>query len=643
MAPAAPSESGLMLHSPDTAGSRARAFRSAALLLAVPLALAAAAYMRVLDAPFVLDDDHSILENPAVQSLGASAGQIVKRLFTVSRPVTDFTYALDHAVGGFAPWSYHATNLAIHLAVVVLVFMLTRQLARLAGMVHELAIAIGVAGVFALHPIQTAAVSYVSQRSEILASGLYVVVVLLLLAAERHGWTWRGCFAWAGALLAYTLALGSKTIAITAPAAYLLVAFAVERTPAPRLELTSWRRRAASIAPFFALAGVTCVAVLDAVRGESTVGFGIPKLGRLSYFLTELKVILLYLRLLVWPAGQNLDWDFPVFTSLLQPGVLASGMLLLGLTACGVALIAWGRTRSGDSAGMARLAGLGILWFFLVLSVTSSVVPIVDLVFEHRLYLASWGVFVAAAAGFGWLTARFALRPLPVRVFVACVWCALAGATWVRNSRWETPEALWRDAMAKSPEKARPYGGLGDTLLAQGRYPEALSVYADGLARTSGDPFYEAMFLAGMGRAQAGAGRLEEAAASLRAALAREPESPRRLDDLATVLINLGDLPGAERCILRSLELDAGNPQGWNRLAELRFAQRDFDASLQALRRAAALDPELGIVPFNVGRALLANGQIAEACRAWREALKKEVGPALRLTIVELLGERCRR
>src|SRR6266542_3273258 len=301
----------------------------------------------------------------------------------------------------------------------------------------------------------------------------------LLLAAERHGWTWRGCFAWAGALLAYTLALGSKTIAITAPAAYLLVAFAVERTPAPRLELTSWRRRAASIAPFFALAGVTCVAVLDAVRGESTVGFGIPKLGRLSYFLTELKVILLYLRLLVWPAGQNLDWDFPVFTSLLQPGVLASGMLLLGLTACGVALIAWGRTRSGDSAGMARLAGLGILWFFLVLSVTSSVVPIVDLVFEHRLYLASWGVFVA------------------------CVWCALAGATWVRNSRWETPEALWRDAMAKSPEKARPYGGLGDTLLAQGRYPEALSVYADGLARTSGDPFYEAMFLAGMGRAQA--------------------------------------------------------------------------------------------------------------------------------------------
>ncbi len=109
------------------------------------------------------------------------------------------------------------------------------------------------------------------------------------------------------------------------------------------------------------------------------------------------------------------------------------------------------------------------------------------------------------------------------------------------------------------------------------------------------------------------------------------------------MLINLGDLPGAERCILRSLELDAGNPQGWNRLAELRFAQRDFDASLQALRRAAALDPELGIVPFNVGRALLANGQIAEACRAWREALKKEVGPALRLTIVELLGERCRR
>jgi len=614
----------------------------ASLLLLVPLALAIAAYRRVLHAPFVWDDEPGILLNPVVRDLGALApGQLAREMLGTGRPVTDLTFALNHAVGGFVPWSFHATNLAIHLVAVVLVFLFTRRLARLARAAKGDAIAIATAGIFALHPIQTEAVSYVVQRSEVLASGLYVLVVLLLLSAERHGRTWRGGLAWAGALLAYVLAMASKPIAVTAPAAYLLATFAVDRSTEARSELTSWPRRAALVAPFLAIAGGAAVSMLVALRGDVGAGLAVPGLQPLEYLMTELKVIVLYSRLLVWPAGQNVDWDFPVFTSLLQPGVLASGAFLLGLAACGVALVAWGRARAGDAAAAARLAGLGILWFFLLLSVTSSVIPIADLVFEHRLYLASWGVFLALAVGFERLAARLALRPAWVSAIVVGVWCSLAVATWARNAVWEGPEPLWRDAMDKSPEKARPYISLGDALSAQGRYDEAGAVYAAGLERAGGSAFYEAALLGGLGTAQAVAQRWEEAAASFRAALEREPSASEYHAKLGSVLLELGDVAGADFHVRRSLELDPSNPMAWNFLGDVRLAQRDPHGALEALRRANVLGPDLGIVLFNLGRTLRALGRLPDACKAWRDALDLRLGDPARRRTAQLLATDC--
>ena len=611
--------------------------------LVIPLTLCAAAYVCVLDAPFLWDDEPGILLNPLVRDIGSLFRHAeIKAMLGPGRPVTDLTFALNRATGGFTPWHFHATNLLLHLGVVVLVLVFTRRVAELAGAPRAGAIALGTAGVFALHPIQTAAVSYVVQRSEVLASGLYVAVLLLLLSAEDRVHTWRGKCAWAGAVLAYLLALGSKTIAVTAPAAYLLVVAAVERTAASRAAPPRWRRRAAMVSPFFAVAVACAIAVLGAIRGQLEAGFGIPGLRPSEYLLTQLRVVVVYLRLLVLPVGQNADWDFAVSQSLTEPAALVSGVFLAAVATLGVALLRWGRTHPGEASGAARLAGLGILWFFLVLSVTSTVIPIADLAFEHRLYLASWGVFLAAAVGVERLTARFALAPLTVRAIVASAWCALAVATWARNAVWQAPEAFWRDAAAKSPDKARPYFSLGDVLLSQARFDEALPVYAEGLERTSlGDPYHEAVFLGGMGRAQAGAGRLEEASASLRAALEREPDSPRRLDDLGTVLMNLGDLAGAEKCVLRSLELEAGNSYSWNRLAELRITQGDHDAALQAIWRAAALDSNLGIVSVNAGRALAAKGRAAEACVAWREALTQRLDAALRQQVIGVVGVRC--
>ncbi|HSN12999.1 MAG TPA: hypothetical protein VLT61_00100, partial [Anaeromyxobacteraceae bacterium] len=167
--------------------------RREAWALLVPLALTVVVYARTLPGPLVFDDVAAIADNPAIKDLGRFlSDRLLPELLGGGRVLTDFTFALNYAVGRLEPLGYHLVNLAIHLGVVALVYLLTARVALLAGAARERALALAVAGTFALHPIQTEAVAYVVQRAESLASGLYVAVLLLLMAAERHGTTRRG-------------------------------------------------------------------------------------------------------------------------------------------------------------------------------------------------------------------------------------------------------------------------------------------------------------------------------------------------------------------------------------------------------------------------------------------------------------------
>ena len=130
-------------------------------LLVLPLLLAAAAYARVLDGEFQLDDLQAVLGSPAARDLATALHRLPGALLRGGRPVADLTFALDHAVGGTAPRAYHLTNLAIHLGVVVLAHAFARKVLRLAGAASGPWTALAVAGLFALHPLQSQAVSYV--------------------------------------------------------------------------------------------------------------------------------------------------------------------------------------------------------------------------------------------------------------------------------------------------------------------------------------------------------------------------------------------------------------------------------------------------------------------------------------------------
>jgi len=592
-------------------------------LLAVPLALAAIAYARVLHGEFLLDDFPSILDNPAVKDLGATLRAFPAALLRSGRPVVDLTFALDYARGRLDPFGFHLVNVAIHLAVVGLVFLFTRAVVRMAGGAVPEAIAVVVAGLFALHPLQSQAVSYVVQRAESLASGLYLAALLLLVESERRGRTARGVAAYAGAVLAFVLGMGTKVTVATMPAAYLLLAALV---PGPGREgRRGWGRRLAMVAPLAALDAWLSLATARSLSGQTHAGFGVQGLSPGGYFLTQLRVVATYLRLLALPVGQSGYWVVRPSRSLLEPAVLASGLLLLALLAAAAALLGWGRGRDDPGGAAARVAAFGTAWFFLLLAPTSSVVPLADLLFEHRVYLASWGVFAAATVGAERLWSRVAGagRPLAAAAAVGALWGVLAFALHARNAVWETRLAFWSDAVAKAPLAQRPHLNLAYAYWDRGEPEQAIREYR--LALEHGGraaPADEAFILNNLGVALLAAGRGPEAVEALERAASLAPSDPSPLANLALAMARRDELAAAEAYATRALALDARHGGALVVLGGVRLARGDAAGAVEAFERAARADPDDPERWFDLGVAEERLGQLPEACGAWRQVLR---------------------
>jgi tetratricopeptide (TPR) repeat protein len=419
------------------------------------------------------------------------------------------------------------------------------------------------AALFATHPLGSQAVTYVVQRLTSLATLFYLLAVALYLAwrlAPRdRGGTRTASYAafLASAFLAYR----TKEIAFTLPAVLVLVEVLL-------LEPAGWRRFL-PIAPAAALALVIPAMLLrgtapsgagaaildDAARSQST-------LSRLDYLRTQVVVVADYVRLLAFPSGQNLDPDVPVRHSFLEPAVLAAGAFLAALALAGLLLAA--RSRRPGPASLdpsARVASLGIGWFFVTVSVESSIVPIADLMYEHRAYLPSVGLFLALSVALNGVAHRLAPRSGGRVAALAGLALALvlASATLARNVVWQDELALWADTAAKSPAKFRPWFNLGTVLSVRGQHGAAATALERALAIDPG----HAEARAQLGATLLQAGRLPEAETQLRAALAARPDDPEVLFNLGTLLVRTGSRDEGRALLRRYLEVaPAGQAQG---------------------------------------------------------------------------------
>jgi len=450
------------------------------------LVLGLFAYGNSLHGEFAFDDREQVRDNLAIRDLGAFLGPDGYRLYP-NRFVGYLTFAVNYRLGGLDVFGYHLTNLVIHLLASLLVYRLV-QLAFRTPLVRDTPLARNARGVsfvaaalFVTHPLGTQAVTYIVQRLTSLTALFYLLTVVLYLAwklaPESPGARgWHRVALYAGVLVSSLLAVRTKEIAFTLPAALALAEFLF--FPA------GGRLRWLPIVPVGAIALLIPASWIDfrgpiadvAASADHATRLLTP-VSRIDYLKTQAVVVCEYLRLLMWPSGLNLDHDFPVYTSVLDPRVLGSLVVLGSLAAFAIWLTRRTTPRPGRPSldPAFRVAAFGIGWFFLALAVESSVVPIVDVIYEHRAYLPSVGLFAAAATLLGLLFLRVApgsAERVTVLTGVALA-LVLGSVTLQRNAVWANAVTLWSDVVEKSPGKYRPHQNLGESFDAIRRYQEA--------------------------------------------------------------------------------------------------------------------------------------------------------------------------
>lgn len=445
-----------------------------------------AAYLPAVGGPFLFDDidlGFFLRSSPDWSVL----------LGRMARLVTTASFIAESAAAGVNPKSFHLTNIAIHLLNGFLVWRILLELLRrhAAGFPADSMAALAGAGLYLLHPLQTEAVAYISSRSELLCACFANAAFWLFLRTrpeEPIGW---------GRALAVTALVGLSALSKEPGIAMagVFVAFDVFSGGRPSLRplLRHWRL----YAPLLAAAGAVGTKLLVTLSREGTAGWT-GKHPPVDYLLTQFEVFWNYIRLLLLPWGQNLDHAYPVTKA---PGTVLTWLALLALLALIAA--AW-RMRSRYPLGL-----IGLLFLLILMTPTSSIVPIDDAMAERRLYLGFPGVAMIAA--------EFLRRFRPSWKSVAGIAAALtllAGLTARRAELYTSAIAMWEDSTHTNPRNSRAWGQLAFAYYEQGRCADALRAY-EKAAETGRADF---RLLVNWANALDCAGRLDEAVAKLQAA-----------------------------------------------------------------------------------------------------------------------------
>ena len=409
-------------------------------------------YSNSFDCSFHLDDKNNILENVNIRNLSD-----IKTIwnYNSTRFIPNLSFAINYHFGELNVWGYHFLNLLIHLINTCLVWWLTILILsspnlkshEIAG--HKKAIAIITAFLFVSHPLATQSVTYIVQRMASMASMFYFLSLALYIKARFSDTkSLQSYLLFIGSIGSAILAIFSKENTYTLPFAIIMIEIFFLQTKKPSFRLSDYRLillmtlvASAIIMIYFKFNS----SIFRTILPSGTRQFIITPF---NYLLTQFPVIATYIKLLFLPLHQNLDYDFPISNNFFEVSTLLSFLLILSLIILAIFLF----KRN-------RIISFGIFWFFMTLSVESSVVPIEDLIFEHRTYLPSFGFFLILSSGLFsllWNKHKYIL----IFIFTVII-SANSILTYERNNIWKDEFSLWDDVILKSPNKARPYLNRG--------------------------------------------------------------------------------------------------------------------------------------------------------------------------------------
>jgi Tfp pilus assembly protein PilF len=574
------------------------------------------AYSNTFAVPFQFDDDGYVVNDPIIRSFhyfshpseiaqlnqqSPTAFPVGLRYAFLTRFLGYFSLALNYHVHGLDVAGYHVVNLLLHIINGFLVYLILRstfrtdlfsQAADQPASGSRDAVALISSLLFVCHPIQTHAVTYITSRFVLLASFFYLLSLFLYISFRISTGDGRRRVLYAAALASTAASMVTKEFTFTLPIVIMLY------------DLTffsgSTLERIKTLAPF-SLTLLIIPALVFIQQGslhslDSTMrvitAADVSQISRSDYLLTQFRVIITYIRLLFFPVNQSIDHDVPVYHSLSQLPVFASFTVLLALISLAVYL--WFVSKKARKHPALKVLSFGILWFFVTLSVESSIIPLGELIAEYRLYLPSIGMIMAFVSLAALVAERFPESKMPnkkiIPVICASALIILIATTFVRNTVWKDEITLWEDAAKNNPASVRPHQNLG---------------------------MYYSM-----------RGRLDEAKNELMTALKLDPNKFELHNNLGIVYKKLGDYDRAIQEFHAVIAIMPSDGMVHYNLGNVYLEQGRLQEAIQEFKTSVKAVPDYDDAHNNLGIAYERSGQLSEAIREFTMAIALNPGNA---------------
>ena len=578
------------------------------LLLLFLSIIIAVVYSNTLRSPFIFDDTANIVNNPHIRVTKLTREAIKNAGFkgeVANRPVANISFALNYYFHRYNLTGYHLVNILIHITSCLLLYFFVKNTLSLPTLrsryKHYEWMSFFAALVWGVHPLHIQSVTYIVQRMNSLAAMFYLASMLFyvkarLIEGKRIKWLLLGSSALAG-----LLAIGSKENAAMLPVFIFLYEWYFFQS----LDC-SWLKQHR-----FRIAGVLlALALFTFLFLHTEASQMVLSLYKYQHFtlkervLTEFRVVIYYISLLIFPhpSRLNLDYDFPLSHSLVDPITT----LLSMLTIAGLIVAAIYITKKN------RLLSYCILWFLGNIVIESSVIGLA-IIFEHRTYLPSMLVSVlAVAVVFRYIASKhLRIGLISVLVVVFSVW------TYDRNKVWGHEVIFWKDCVTKSPNKARPRNELAAALQGIGRLEEAVGHYEQAL-RINPD-YLEAHI--GLGVILRHQGKLKDAIAHYEEALRIDNKFIPAYYNIGIILLNQGMIKEAFTKFEETVQINPDFAEGYYTLGYVCMGEGRFEKAIGYFKEALRKSPSFAEAHNNLGVILRRQGNVNEAIGHFKKAL----------------------
>ncbi len=550
-------------------------------------------YSNTFHCSFHFDDANSITDNFSIKDI-SNLQNIWD--FWPSRFITYFSIAFNYHFSGLDVFGYHLFNLGVHIISAILVWWLVLLTLSTPAMKEQKItqqadfIALFAGLVFVSHPIQTQAITYIVQRAASMAALFYLASLCFYIKsrllqdtsviASKAKQSFKkiasspmaprndtlGKFYYVCSLITAVMAMFTKELAISLPLMILLYEFSFLKSK----KSFNWGHAVPFLLTIFIIPLTVSLTTSIRLSGEDA-----NPISSTQYLLTQFRVIVTYVRLVFLPLNQNLDYDYSLSNSLFELPTLCSFLFL-------TVVLFWAKCLFSKY----RLVSFSIFWFFLALLPESSLFPIKDVIYEHRLYLPLVGYSIFLVSGVYYLFRKNTIKMMvmTLTMIIACN----AVLTYQRNKIWLNDITLWDDVARKSPHKRRPFFMRGLFYNQQGNLPQALSDFNRAIEI---DPNYAGAYNE-RGKVYSQQGNLPQALSDFNRAVELNHNFAEAYNNRGNIYKGQGNLTGALSDFNRAIEIKPKYEFAFANRGNTYTMQGDLTDAISDLSKAIELSPD---------------------------------------------------